>query len=346
MPLKKSFWIALSISVVFLIAWEYYWRSSGYLPSIDMNKDLWAVQRAKVDKLGKNDVILTGSSRVLFDIQLDKWEENTGIRPVQLSSVGSSPLPIFHDLVNNTEFNGTIVVGVTPGLFFSTTFPQADPWSRAQGKVDHYYDRTYADRLNHWLSIPLQKNLVFISAEEESSDDDKDLKSLLKRIKIGNRTKPGPPPFYDFGSVSPDYNVRMSHRTATDTAFANTVKAFWKWVVMESGAPPPDKEGTSAFFLEDAKKFIARGGNLILLRCPSTGLFLEGERQFFAREEGFDMLVDSSGAYGYHFEDYESLSGFDCPEWSHLSGPDADIFTEELVKILIEDKVITNQKND
>ena len=345
MKLKLSLITAVILSVIGLTVWELNWRSQGYAPSIDDNKDLWAVQRHRVPDLTEDDVILTGSSRVLFDIQLDVWEELTGIRPVQLASVGSSPLPIFHDLVENTDFNGTIVVGVTPGLFFSTLYPEADPWKWPQTKVDHFYDQTYAEKLNHLISLPLQKNLVFISAEEESADDNKDLRTLLDNIKIGERLPPGYPPFYEFGEIAVDRNMRMTDRTVQDTAFANTVIKTWLFI-MQSEGPPPDVEGTMGFFLRDAKKFKERGGNLILVRCPSSDGVLQGETQFLPRAKMFDVLVDSAQVRGYHFEDYEQLTGYKCPEWSHLSGPDADTFTRDLVNIMLDDNAIPNLKND
>ncbi len=128
MKLKKTLIIAIILSVISIGAWEIYWRSRGFYPTLNDNEALWAVQRSKVEKATSTDILLMGSSRVLYDIQLNEWEAQTGTRPIQLASVGSSPLPIFHDVVNNTKFNGTIVVGVTPGLFFSTTFPKAQPW--------------------------------------------------------------------------------------------------------------------------------------------------------------------------------------------------------------------------
>lgn len=346
MKLKKSMLIALVLTLVAIIGWELYLRANMQsITKIADDKALWAVQRAKVDHLSKDDVILTGSSRVLFDIQLDVWEEKTGIRPVQLACAGSSPLPVFHDIVNNSEFTGTVVVGVTPGLFFSTTFPQAQPWRWPQERVEHFQDRTYADRLNHQLSIPLQKSFYFVSAEEDDLADNVDLKAMLQRVQIGTRVPNPMPPFYQFGDMAVDRNVRMTDQTVTDTAFANTIKKVWRFF-MSGDMPPPDRAGTTAFFTADARKFIARGGNLILVRCPSTGFFDEIETQGLPRTKFWDVLVDTTGARSYHFQDYEPLTGFDCPEWSHLSAPDADKFTSRLLDIMIEDEVISTLKND
>ena len=341
MKLKLTFTIALTLSILSLTAWESYWRSQGYYPTLDDNKDLWAVQRAKVEKASNRDILLMGSSRVLFDIQLNEWEKETGKRPIQLASVGSTPLPIFSDVVNNTDFTGTVIVGVTSFLFFSTTYPLAPPWDRAQTRADFQHDRTYAQRLNHQLSIPLQNNLAFlINFEEKVYSDEINLRGLMRRIKIGNRLPEGIPPFHEFSDMALDRNTQMRERTVTDTAFANTIKKVWGWYGGTS--PPADKESTMAFFVKDAKKFIARGGNLILLRCPSSGGLRVAENHGFPRNEYWDDLLIQTGVKGYHFEDYDQFKNLECPEWSHLSAKDAKYFTTELAKIMIADGTLKN----
>jgi len=341
MKLKQSLIIAILLSLTTLIVWEFYWRSKGYYPTLNDEKALWAIKRSKVEKATKEDLVVLGSSRAYFDIQLDEWESVTGKKPIQLASTGSSPLPTFHDIVNNSNFTGTVLIGITPGLFFSTTFPGAFPWNRPQSKVDFYKNRTYAQRLNYQLSIPLQQNFVFMSADEEEWADDIDLKSLLRSIHLGNRTKaPVQPPFYYFGDVNLDRNMRMTSKTATDTAFANTIKKVWDF--FGKGAPPPDKESTMKYFLEDLKKYKEKGGNVVLMRCPSSGGVRMGENMGLPRTEFWDDLVEQAEVKAYHFEDYESLKHLVCPENSHLSGEDADYFTREFIKILLADKAITN----
>ena len=345
MNLKKSLIIALLISVIGIIAWELYWRSQDYTPNIDDNKAFWSVQRDRVTDLTPNNFILMGSSRTLFAIQLDNWENETGKRPIQLANVGSSPLPVFHDIVENTNYSGTVIVGVTPGLFFSTTSPKANPWSLPQSRVDHYEDRTYAQRINHQLSLPLQQNLALMAAGEQERNGDIDLKALLKKIKIGKRVPEGMPPFYRFGIMtSLDRNLEMTAKTVTDTAFANTIINVWKYFGKRPSSP--NKEATMAFFLKDAKKFKARGGNLILIRCPSSGGIRVRESHALPRKDFWDDLVQQANVNAYHFEDYEQLKNLKCPEWSHLSAEDARYFTTELTKIMIADKAITNSKNN
>jgi hypothetical protein len=330
--------------VIGITAWELFWRSQDYTPNLDDNKDLWSVERAKVDKASKEDVVIIGSSRLLFDIQLNEWEQETGTRPIQLATAGASPLPLFHDIVENTNFTGTVVVGVTPPLFFSTTFPMADPWKRAQARIDHYFKRTYAQRLNHTLSIPLQQNLVLMSTSEEEWTDNIDLKTLLRTIKIGNRVPEGMPPFYRFDNIELDRNVTMTNKTVIDTAFANTIKNVWGFFGKTS--PPPDKAATMAFFMKDANTFTERGGTIILVRAPSTGGFRMGEKMGVPRKDFWDDLVKQTNVKSYHFEDYDQFKNLQCPEWSHLSSKDARFFTSELAKLMLTDKVITNSKTN
>lgn len=342
---KKSFLIALIISAIGLSGWELYWRSQGKYPTLNDDKALWAMHRADIETANSDQVVIFGSSRAYFDIQLKEWEKVTGQKPIQLSSTGSSPLPSFHDLVNNTDYNGTVIVGVTPGLFFSTTYPMAEPWTRIQSKVNHYHERTYADRLNHILSVPLQRNLVLMSADEEIWADDIDLKSLLRRVKIGERTgTPAMPPFYFFGDVTTERNMSMTNRTVEDSTFAKSIIKVWNFFV--SVSPPPDKESTIAYFLEDVKKFKERNGNLILLRCPSSGGQRFGEGKGLPRPDYWDELVSKANVPAYHFEDYEQTKDLTCPEESHLSKEDAEYFTREIAKIMLEDGTITNSKTN
>ena len=345
MQLKQSLIIAITLSMIAITAWELYWRSQGFYPTLDDNEALWAVQRARVDKATSNDVVLIGSSRVLFDFQLNEWEAQTDIRPIQLASVGSSPLPIFHDVVNNTSFKGTIVVGVTPGLFFSTTFPEAQPWQWPQSKVEYYKKRTYAQISNHFLSLPLQKNITFLS--DDQGVDGIKLKELLGKIKIGNRVTDPMPPFHEFGEIAIDRNNVMKQITVTDTAYANSVIKVWHFFMKGAASgPPPDKASTMAFFLKDLKTFKARGGHVILVRCPSSGGVRMGENMGLPRAKFWDDLVKEAKAKHYHFEDYDQLKHLTCPEESHLSAKDARYFTTELVKIMKADGAVTNLKTN
>jgi len=338
MNLKKSFFVAAIFAIVALTCWEFYWRAQGYHPELEDNKALWAVQRGKVNYASSKDIVLLGDSRMLFDLQLDAWEKETGIRPIQLASAGTTPLPAFHDLVENTDFSGTVLLSVHPGIFFSSTDETAFLWRRIKVRIDHYYDRTYAQKLNHFLDIPLQYTFTFLRSDDEEWTDDLNLKNLVNNIRVGNREGEPFPPFYRFQDIAIDRNTKMYDKVVTDTAFANSIIKVW----MGDGGPPPEKEATMAYFLKDLEKFKSRGGRVISVRFPSSGGLLKGEEEAFPRKDFWDELKNRAEIPAYHYKDYAQLNSFYCPEWSHLSASDADTFTTELVKILKKDKVLIN----
>ena len=341
MHLKHSLIIAITLGILSVIAWELYWRSQGLEPNIDDNKNLWANQRAKLENHTDESIVFIGSSRILYDINLDIWEKETGQDAIMLATQGASPIPVLQDIVDNTDFNGTLIVGITPPLFFSTTYPEAQFIKRSQSLVDYYYKRTYAQRLNHILSVPLQENLAFIRDGDESWDSDVDLKTLLKQVHIGDRSGPVYPPFYNFEEITLDRHMKMPEIMVTDTAYANSVKKVWA-AILSGDNPPPDKESTTNAFVELGKKFEARGGKLILVRCPSSGLFKEVESKRFPREQFWDVLVEKSGVKAYNYMDYEQFNDLFLPEWSHLAAKDAEFFTSELIKIMRADGILTN----
>ena len=339
MDLKKSLIIGLIGALLGLTAWEIYWRNQGFTANLDDDDNLWAIHRARVEEATEDDVVIVGSSRAYFDLQLNAWEQLTGRRPIQLSIEGSSPQYLFDDLVNNTDFKGTIIVGVTEGLFFSTLFPQAPPNEQVTERVKFYKDRTYAERLNHSLSIPLQNSFAFIS--DLSGTDGIKLEALLNKVKIGNRVPDPMPPFHDFRNTDITRNLRMTERTATDTSFARTIKDVWMFFSNSGAGRVPEREATTEFFVENVQKLKERGGKVILLRCPSTGDLRDFELEKFPRSEYWDELVSKAEVPSYYFEDHPELKDYDCPEWSHLSGPDADRFTEAFVDILMRDGYIS-----
>lgn len=338
MNLKTSLTVAVLLGLVLLASWELYWQSQGYPSELDDNKALWAVNRAKVDQLSSEDVIIMGSSRAHFDLQLNEWEELSGRRPIMLASDGTTPSPVFKDIVENTDFDGTVVIGIAPGLFFNPP-GKGFMWNRAQVRIDHYYDQTYAQRANHYLSLPLERSFSFLNGSEEQWSDDIDLRSLVNSFQFGERLENPDVPFNNFGFVDKDRNVTMFEKTKTDTAFANTVITAWR--VFGSGAPPSVLEPIAEFYNEWIPKFKSRGGKVIFLRLPSSGSFRERELKNIPREKFWDAFLAETNSPGYHFEDYSKLNQFDCPEESHLYTPDAQVLTKELVQILIQDKLIT-----
>ena len=336
--------LAIALLVILLAAWETFWRMDGYPASPDDNRHLWAENRGKLKHLGAKDHVLIGSSRVLFDIQLDEWEEVTGRRPIQLAIAGGTPTPVFDDIVNNTEFNGTILMGITPFLFFFGAEPGYDFYDHPAGWAEHFHKRTYAQRFNHWMGKPLQRTFAFLENDEDVFYNDLDLKTIINRIPLKGRV-PSMPPFPWFQYLDEDRNITMLEKVTADTAYAGMIKRTWQFFI-SSGDPPDSavvvavRDEVIRMTIENLEKFRSRGGKVIFIRCPSSDWIRDVENMGFPRENFWDILLEHTGAPGYHFEDYPFMNKYVLPEWSHLATPDAKQFTTDLANQLIKDGVL------
>ncbi len=83
-----------------------------------------------------------------------------------------------------------------------------------------------------------------------------------------------------------------------------------------------------------------RGVPVVFVRPPSNGRYLAFEQRVLPRERTWDPLLAATGAPGIHFEDHPSMQGLELPEWSHLSGADAERYTEALVTVLQQEGLL------
>jgi hypothetical protein len=111
--------VAVIVFVGAITGWELYWRTYGATPSYQNSDGLWAIQRRRIDHGEGSATVLSGASRVLFDIDLDTWQRVSGERPIQLALEGTSPMFLLQDLANDPKFTGRLIVGVAPDVFFS-----------------------------------------------------------------------------------------------------------------------------------------------------------------------------------------------------------------------------------
>ncbi|MEZ5031842.1 MAG: hypothetical protein R2787_10615 [Saprospiraceae bacterium] len=328
--------LALFLTLSLLSVWEVTCRNNGFLPTMDDDKYLWAAQRDRVRDHDSSQVVIIGASRAHFDFQLDDWEDVTGIRPLQLAADGKSPGPVLQDIVNNTAFNGTIVMNITPSLFFIPPADSIGGWKRAADWVDSYHKRTLAQRLNHWLSYGPQSVFAFLTSGEEG---DPDLKSMISTLPPKGRVKQGVP-FPRFSQVSADRNTWMMPRMETDTAFQRTIQNAWYTFGKNQKRVDKVIEQSFPFYLDLIRRLEARGGRMIFTFNPSSGWYTEFEATNYPRELYYDAFVQQCGCPAYHFQDYPSLARFVPPEWSHLSNPDAREYTRRILAIMQQDGVL------
>ncbi|MEM9701398.1 MAG: hypothetical protein AAF907_02990 [Planctomycetota bacterium] len=113
---------------------------------------------------------------------------------------------------------------------------------------------------------------------------------------------------------------------------------------LKSAAPPlgpdrtPDRSGLSADRLRHLERVRtavtavqARGGRVVFIRFPTDDDHLLWDDLNQPRDLHWDRFADLTGAVTIHFQDVPGLSGFECPDDSHLDRRDAPLFTAALL---------------
>jgi hypothetical protein len=330
-PWGRVFLQALLMFALLIGAWEGYWRAWGAAPGVGNSDGLWAMQRRRIDTGEGQATVIVGSSRVLFDLQLDVWEQLDGKRPIQLALEGTTPLPFMEDLADDPNFTGRLIVGVAPEVFFS------DYGFRKQA-LRYFHSESPSQRVGQWLSMHLVEPVFAFD------DPDYALATVLKRQAWPARE--GMPNFLNVRKLSvneADRNTHMWSKVENDPEYRALTRSIWtQWF----GPSPTDPPAAERDKMRDAQieravkavaKLRARGVQLLFVRAPSTGPYLADDERMFPRASSWDVLLKQTGAPGVHFQDYAELQGLEQPEWSHLSYADAKRFTASLHAIVVRD---------
>ncbi|MEP6940570.1 MAG: hypothetical protein ABI846_12475 [Rudaea sp.] len=332
-PWRPIFVAALVLFALLIAGWELYWRAFGAMPGYHNSDAEWAQQRRRIDAGEGGKTVLVGSSRVLFDVQLPVWEKVAGERPIQLAIEGTSSVIVLEDLAADPNFTGRVLAGVSSDLFF-TGF-------RYRGDVVPFYRKeTPSQRVGNWLSRAL------IEPYFAFDDFDFALAAVVKRQAWPRR--PGIPaisPVRKLMEQDADRNTHIWSKLETDPAYRELARGIW---AQRFDAPPPPNLNTPEKLQKviDAQiqravdavvKLRARGVQVLWVRPPTSGRYLEFDNKVFPRAQTWDVLLARTGAPGIHFEDYPELQGMELPEWSHLAHSDADRFTAALYSIIARD---------
>jgi len=338
-PVPQVPWKAVLASVLVLTAaaavgWELYARSQGYRPSLNDTPDLWAQTREKVQP---NSLVLVGTSRMLFDADLDVLEQAFGQRPVQLALAGSSPYPVLEDLAKDPSFHGTVIVDIVPAMFLA---PAGPPMEVSLKALHRRRDWNLAQRWSHQLGMLLEEHVAFLKQEDLT------LGQLLKRLPIPDRADaaigPALPPY--FFTVDRDRRGRMFEQAAI-VGSPLQQRVAHGWLPLFTMPPPPkfipaDKFGAMMGQMieqrfKDTQKHVAalraRGARVVFVRMPVDPILIEKEDKIVPLAAGWGRLVAENGVPAVNFADYPELAAFQLPEWSHLSAPDSVEFTRRWV---------------
>lgn len=326
---------AVVVCALLTTGWELWLRRHGYEPALDDDADLWAAARARLDGAGPDALVLIGDSRTLFDVDLAELQRGIGgPAPVQLATVGTNPLFMLEHLAADEDFRGTVVSGFSPALYF---LPPGAAEELPRRGLKRYQNWSLAQKASFRMFLPLDRRLSFLNKREL------DLRSFIEKLELPQREGVDATFVPWLASIQElDRRARMRRRVEADIAFRDRVRAIWMSFVPP---PPPDPVLASAAREGERQRTLwrafaavdrirRRGGRVVYLHLPSSGQLREVEERGFPRPHWWDALLAATGAPGIHYQDHPELSGFECPEWSHLSASDSVEFTRRLVPLL------------
>jgi hypothetical protein len=331
-------------ALLFAAGLEMCLAARGYVPAPADSVALWVRERARAAALGDRALVLIGGSRIQLAADLDVLRRETGLEPVQLAIDGSSFVPVLEDLAADPAVRGTIVVDFSEHLLLGRdardpALAAVGAW-RAHGAAPVWTFagseerltralrsrlRSHADGASPWFSLrnrvlrdePIRQYLVM----------------LPDRSRYADYTRVPMPEFY-LGRVARTLGERV--RVAPGTTVAELQAHLRRRV--EAAAPL--LEGVPRFL--DGVRHLAglatrirvRGGRIVFVKLPTSGLITALEERRFPRDRFWDQLARHVGAPALHYADDPALRGFTCPDGSHLDMRDRTRFTTALAAAL------------
>lgn len=329
--LKKAAILALILVLTSTGGWELYLRSKNYPISFNDDESLWSTKRKEVYEPITDATVFIGSSRIKYDLDIPTWQSNTGDKAIQLSFPGTSPRPLLEDLANDKNFKGKLIIDVTEGLFYGRNTTRTE--KAAKDALKFYKDWTPAQQFSSHINFILESGFVFLEKNKFS------LNALLDDLPVPKRKGIIERPKFPraFGMNTSDRESFMSETFLRDTLLQQKQKANWTKVGNLDKIPGISGDSLQTIFNEVKNaidKIKARGGQVLWIRTPSSGAYLEAEKYNYPRQEYWDKLLAFTNTNGIYFEDYPATAHFICPEWSHLSPKDAAEYTKALINIL------------
>lgn len=318
----KWFWIVLVAGSLLLIGLlEAYWRSLGYVPNVVDDEALWSQHRASIYHRGDNKIplVLVGASRIQTNVSVEEMERLLpDYRVTQLAINGRHPLAVIRDLAHDEQFDGTVILSTWPRGIPRDRHDDQQPW------IDYYESQWNLDKsINRKIATFFQSRLAIIYPET----------NLLKKIQnwFSGIRQPRPPHVH----MLPTREMRADYAKINVKKYRkhreNRVKQFYT----------SNQILTPAQWLKDAEPLLewssmikARGGEVLLLRMPTTGKTWALDQKYYPKDQYWDQLAALFPGGTIHFSDSENLSSFMCPDTSHLDYRDVTPFTRALVEEL------------
>ena len=324
-PWVKMGTFAFCAAALMTTAWEWNARTNLGLRAGDIgdSPQAWAEARRAADHA---PVAIVGDSRILFDTDQKRFEQLTGVRPIQVAHVGTNARALLEHFANDPNFHGLLIVGMADTMFFGM------PAIGLGGDAVHNYEKNGkpSQLTGLWIDRWLQNYLAFMDADYR-------LSRWAPRFDNGWR-KGVDSPYEDVWKISEDFPGRqffMWDRIMTDPYLRGHARHAWDGF-KGPNVPPAVANKVIARSAEAVRRIRARGGDVIFIRPPSAPQLRVNEQKRIPRKLGWDRLLIGANAKGIHADDLPQAQNLVLPEWSHLSRRCAAVFTDAYVRRLVQ----------
>jgi hypothetical protein len=340
LPYRRSWTLAIILSVAVLGGWETLWRALGYHrnpPAQDPRQ--WSLLRKTASRAGDSSVVLIGTSRVIVDFDTRAFYEMTRLNAVQLGIEGKSPLAVLANLAEDHSFRGTVICDFHEVFIYATEGTRNPRMNlSAADFVKAYTDRSFLtellpDRVDSVSHRLLTQTLVFQMPELSPT-------SVIHHAVHGEL----PPKQQDAGAVVQDgTTISLFGRQLNDDElqklrqhFVDLTNNCISKTDISANLPLVVAEKVDGM----VKRIEGRGGNVIFVGFPMGGRIWELNESTYPKKDFWDVLASHSTATWIHFRDYPELSSFNLPDWSHLDPIGASQFTRSLTAIMLTKKLL------
>jgi len=277
-----------------------------------------------------------------LDVDLDTMRKATGREPVQLAIDGSSFVPVLADLAGDDRITGTILVDYQDHVVgdfhrIDGSVANLTEWHRLQerGSVPDFatIEAWLEDRVHRHLRSFADGSSPFHSLALRIIDADATpqyLVTLPDRERRADYTKVRMPQFY-YSRVRRNAGMRDTSDTLgqmiPDSELADRIGAL-------SPVELPDFGANSKAIGEMVRRIERRGGKVVFIMFPRSGLVREADQRMFPRKMYWDRFLDIVRAPGLNYSDVPELAAFTCPDGAHLDMRDQEAFTRDLMQAL------------
>ncbi len=317
-------WRTIVIAAALLVAVttagvEYLARQAGFRPTLQDDADLWCSVRARVRPEDPSQVLLVGTSRMEMDVDPEVLGQALGTEaPLQLAAVGSSPIPTLKHIAEQTDFHGSVICEVFPGVqFHMATFDVG----KQQLFVEHWESRSAVSSIERSLATIVQSHSTLrLLSSSLDEDGHKWYLTGASRLLL-------------LCAVLPDRAIVADFRLAKIEA-VGAAQQDYLIPCIKSPISPPELAENFRRIESWTQQIQSRGGRVIFVRMPVSAAMFAAEERVFPRADFWARFVTSSSGHCIYCAEHEVLRKFDCPDGSHLDGTDRAAFSRALAEAL------------